>query len=85
MIRMNLKLLLETMILMVMNLILEVKIIVVLFKNTLLLTQPLMVKGLIHTPAAAHGEQIEDLLVTLKQNERCQEESSRRNLPQQTV
>ena len=57
----------ETMVLVVMTPILEVKIIVVLFKNILLLIQYFMVKGLLHTPAAARGGggQIKDLLVTL--------------------
>ena len=53
------------MVLVVMTLVLEVKITVLLFKNILLLTQPLIMKGLPHTSAAAQGEQIKDLLVTL--------------------
>ena len=49
----------------VMTRVMEVKITVVLFKNILILTQPLIMKGLPHTPVAAQGEQIKDLLVTL--------------------
>ena len=85
MIQMNLKLLLETMVLVVMTLILEVKIIVVLFKNTLLLTQSLMVKGLLHTPSSSSGGADRGSTSHTQQNERRQEESSRHNLPRQTV
>ena len=82
---MNLKLLLETMILVVMTLVEEVKITVVLFKNTLLLTQSLIVKGLLHTPVAAQREQIKDLLVTLSKIKDVKKNHHDVNLPRQTV
>ena len=72
----------ETMVLVVMTLILEVKIIVVLFKTILLLIQPLMEKGLLHTPTAAQGEQIKDLLVTHNKMKDVKRNHHDSNLPQ---